>query len=148
MSAAISDRASYADFIAAQVKVRGGLAIASTADAPGTEIQSADTPADHRHTSVLAQTLSFLAYIIRTYPNVIRRHTPPIPTFVLQLMQNCSAEASSTRKVRAPFLPCVHAPAPPRAATSDRWCFANQRRSPRIPPSRLLRPSAARDGRG
>ena len=46
------------------------------------------------------KTLSFLAYIIRTYPAVIRKHKPPIPTFVLQLMQNCPAEASSTRKVR------------------------------------------------
>jgi hypothetical protein len=51
------------------------------------------------------QTLSFLAYIIRQYPNLIRgtaaaTPTPPIPWFVLQLMQNCPAEAASTRKVQ------------------------------------------------
>jgi len=44
------------------------------------------------------KTVSFLAYIIRTHPNLIAAHKHNVPEYVIQLFQNCPSEAAATRK--------------------------------------------------
>lgn len=44
------------------------------------------------------KTMSFLAYILRSYAALLRPHQSTIPEFVIRLMRDCPPEASATRK--------------------------------------------------
>lgn len=44
------------------------------------------------------KTMSFLAYILRSYTTLLRPYQHQIPDFVLRLLRECSAESSATRK--------------------------------------------------
>ncbi|KAI8643328.1 hypothetical protein BD408DRAFT_342632 [Parasitella parasitica] len=44
------------------------------------------------------KTMSFLAYILRSYTTLLRPYQNKIPDFVLRLLRECPAESSSTRK--------------------------------------------------
>jgi transformation/transcription domain-associated protein len=44
------------------------------------------------------KTLSFLAYILRSYAPALKAYQDIIPSFIIQLLQNCPPEACSTRK--------------------------------------------------
>ncbi|ORE10738.1 hypothetical protein BCV72DRAFT_199208 [Rhizopus microsporus var. microsporus] len=44
------------------------------------------------------KTMSFLAYILRSYTNLLRPYHDQIPEFVLRLLRECPPESSATRK--------------------------------------------------
>ncbi|CAO3681372.1 unnamed protein product [Umbelopsis ramanniana] len=44
------------------------------------------------------KTMSFLAYILRSYAALLRPHQATIPEFVIRLLKDCPPEASATRK--------------------------------------------------
>lgn len=44
------------------------------------------------------KTMSFLAYILRSYTTLLRPYQNQIPDFVLRLLRECPAESSATRK--------------------------------------------------
>ncbi|RKP22048.1 hypothetical protein ROZALSC1DRAFT_26560 [Rozella allomycis CSF55] len=48
--------------------------------------------------SAQIKTMSFLAYILRSFASVLKPHQNAIPTFIIQLLQNCPPEASGIRK--------------------------------------------------
>lgn len=84
VSPEIKNRSVYSDFIIAQVKVR-------------------ITSSHHHRNRFLnlphIQTMSFLAYILRSYTQVLKPYQSQIPDFVLRLLRECPPESSSTRKV-------------------------------------------------
>lgn len=66
------------------------------------------------------KTMSFLAYILRSYTAVLRPFQSQIPDFVLRLLRECPPESSATRKellvatrhilstdFRSPFVPNI-----------------------------------------
>lgn len=50
--------------------------------------------------------MSFLAYILRSYNQLLRPYQNQIPEFVLRLLRECPPESSATRKVSFRFC-CV-----------------------------------------
>lgn len=83
VSPEIKNRSVYSDFIIAQVKVRRRRR-------------------RHRNRFLIwprIQTMSFLAYILRSYTQVLKPYQSQIPDFVLRLLRECPPESSSTRKV-------------------------------------------------
>jgi transformation/transcription domain-associated protein len=44
------------------------------------------------------KTMSFLAYILRSYTSLLRPYHNQIPEFVLRLLRECPPESSATRK--------------------------------------------------
>ncbi|CAG8473496.1 8844_t:CDS:10, partial [Racocetra fulgida] len=47
---------------------------------------------------IIAQTMSFLAYVLRAYTHALQEYQSMIPDFVIRLLQDCPPEASATRK--------------------------------------------------
>jgi transformation/transcription domain-associated protein len=47
----------------------------------------------------LAQTMSFLAYVLRGANDSLRAYQDQIPRAIVRMLQDCPPEAASTRKV-------------------------------------------------
>lgn len=48
---------------------------------------------------LILQTMSFLAYVLRVYAQLLQEFLPKLPEIVVRLLKDCPRERSSARKV-------------------------------------------------